>query len=329
MSRKTALQTVERHGWGGSYFDSYTHNAMFTKYKPHNFGVKSAELFSSKIGSHMINKKFTYYTVAKNNVHLLPGGVDDYEWFLVADADIEYRITELLVDPNSQPGKGNLPFKIALDRDWLHEPVHIKCENADLPLMRVLGYPVQRSANSWEYEVELQTGDPNAFIPVDYLQPGRRFIDGGSSVSDELNHKYAPDQYGEMFKLQSFTGNFARKAEFTDKFIRTEISCRKDGRKMPKGMGYSIGGQMHRDGAVGAGYVYQAKFRGQGNKVVNEGYFITNIEARLEERLMRDREMNFEFGQLEFNGVDRDSGRARKVPPGWRSIVKDYECILN
>ena len=320
MNRKTALQTVERHSFGGSYFDSITHSAMFRKYKPFNFGVKAAQLFSSELGSHLINKKFTYYTVAKGNTYMLPGGVDDYEWFLVADSDVDFRTTELLVDANSFPGKGGMPFRIALDRDWLHEPVVIKSESDRLPLMRVLGHPTQRSANSFEYEVELQTSDLNAYIPVSYLQPGKRFIDVTTTVSDELNTKFAGDQYGEMFKLQSWTGNFARKAEFTDKFIRAEIAARNEGRQMPRNMGYSVGNKMYKDGAVGVGYVYQQEFNSKDNQVIEAGVFVSKIEARLEERLMRDREMNFEFGHLE-KGVDRDSGMTRKVAPGLKNKI--------
>lgn len=325
MNRNTALETVERHAWGGSYFDSLTHAAMFKSYKPYNMGVKAAQLFSSQMGSHLINKKFTYYTVAKNNVYMLPGGVDDYEWFLVADADVDFRVTELLVATTDLPGKGKLPFKIALDRDWLHEPCVIKSESDKLPMLRILGHPKKRSSNSWEYEVELQTSDQNSYIPVSFLQPGKRFIDATTAVADELNYKHAGDQYGEMFKLQSWTGNFARKVEFTDKFIRTEIDCRKEGRRMPKNMGYNIGNNSFMDGAVGVGYVYKQKFNltnsGQ-TEVIEKGVFITKAEARLEDRIMQDREMNFEFGQLE-KTIDRDSKRTLKVAPGWRQIVRD------
>jgi hypothetical protein len=325
MQSKNQLKTVERHAFGGSYYDSFTHAAMFRKYAPHNFGVKSAQLFSSKLGSHLINKKFTYYTVAKNNVYVLPAGTDDYEWFLVGDADTDFRATESLVDAASYPGKGGQEFKIALDRDWLHEPVVIKTESADLPLIRIIGHPKQLSANSWEYTCKLQTSDLNAWIPVDYLAPGRRFIDVTTSVSDELNDKYGGDKFGEMFKLQSLTGNFARKCEFTDKFIRMEIGSREKGQSMPKGQGYSIGGSTFKDGGVGSGFVYQQKFNTTNSgtmQTIEAGVFVTKMEARLEEKLMQDREMNFEFGSLE-KGVDEDSQRTRKVAPGWRQLVKD------
>lgn len=325
MERKTALQTIERKAWGGSYFDSFSHAAMFRKYQPYNFGVVTAQLFSSSLGSQMINKKFTYSTVANKNVFVLPGGTDDYTWSLMADADVDFRFTELLVATSDTPGKGGLPFRVALDRDWLHEPAVIKLEGSNLPLLRVIGHPVQRSVNSWEYEVEVQTGDPNSWIPVEYLQPGKRAIRATSFVSDELNTKYAPDQYGDMFKLQSWCSNYANKAEVTDKFIRTEIACRKDGRNMPGTMSYGVGGKSYNDSAVGTGYVYQQKFNvtnsGTAEKI-EAGVFITKIEARLLDRTEMDRELAMEFGQLQ-KTVDRDSGRVIKIAPGWRQINKD------
>lgn len=311
-NRKTALQTVERHAFGSSFYDSFSWSAMFRKYKPHNFGVKAAELFSSKMGSHLINKKFIYYTQAQGNVYMLPPGVDDYEWMVVADADVDFRSSKLLVDPTSFPGKGNVPFKISLDRDWLHEPCLIKCENPNLPLIRILGYPKQTGVNTFEYECELQTSDPMAYIPVEYLMKGRKFIDASTSVSDELNQKFAGDQFGEMYKLQSWTGNFARKCEFTDKFLRLEMGAKS------KGNAYSIGGKTHRDGAINVGHMYKQKFNltnsGQAD-TIECGVFVTQMEARLEDRLLQDKEMNCEFGQLE-KTVDRDSNRILKVAPG-------------
>lgn len=327
MTRKTALQTVERKAWGGSYFDSYRHSAMFKSYKPHNFGVKNAQLFASKLGTHLLNKKFTYMTVAKKNFYVLPGGTDDYEWYLNQDAEVEFRSSELLNNGNAQIGKGGLEFLFALDRDWLHEPVVIKCENPNVPLIRILGHPKQRSVNSHEYRGKLQTGDKNAWIPAEYFKPGKRFIDVSTSVADELNTKYAGDQYGEMFKLQGTTGNFARKIEFTDKFIRTEIACAKSGRSMPKNASYKMGNKSYNEMGLGVGYIYQQPFKnlsGQGEKadIIMKGMFIPKAEARLIERVERDREMNMEFGQLE-KGIDEDTNRSRKVAPGWRQIVRD------
>lgn len=320
--KRTQLQTIERMAFGGTHYDSFKHAAMFRKYQPHNFGVKGAEMFSSKLGSHLINKKFVFMTLAQNNVYTLPGGVDDYEWYLVADADVDFRFVKLLVPEDGQAGKGGLPFKIALNRDFLHEPAIIKLENSNLPLLKILGHATQTDVNCFEYEVELQTGDPNAWIPSEYLMPERRALRVSSSVSTELNTKYAGVHFGEMFKLQSFVGSFANKCEFTDKFIRTEIDCAKEGRSMPKNAGYSVGGQSYTGGGIGVGYMYHANFRTKKNDIVQKGVFVTKMEALLEERTLMDLEMNMEFGQGQ-KTTDRDSKRPIKVAPGWRQLVRD------
>lgn len=322
MIRNSALVTHDRKSWGGSYMDSFTHAAMFRAYKPFDFGVMTAKLFSAEVGSDLINKKWTYYTIAQKNVYVLPGGVDDYTWFVMSETEVEFRFTELLVDPAGQPGKGGLPFRIALDRDWLHEPAIIKLAGSNLPLVKILGHPTQRSANSFEYEVELQDGDVNSFMPIQYLQPGMTAIRVSSSTSDELNTKYAPDQYGEMYKLYNWTSNYANKVEVTDKFIRMEIAARKNGQALPNDS-YSVGGSSVKGAAVTSGYIYQTDIRDKSNgKMIKKGTWMTAAEARLEDRTMMDREMMMEFGRLQ-KTVDRDSGRTIKVPAGWRSLVRD------
>lgn len=323
---KQQLKTVERSAFGGSYFDSFTHAQMFRKYKPFNFGVRNAQLFSSELGSQLVNKKFTYYTVAKGNVYLLPGGVDDYEWSLIADADVDFRSTKNPFAADAQVGKAGVPFQFSLDRDWLHTPAVLKCEHSDLPPILILSAaPQQEDVNSWLYEGVLLTSDKNAWIPAEYFDAQRRFIDITTAITDELNTKHAGDQYGEMFKLQSWVGNYGRKAEFTDKFIRMEIGCRKEGRSMPKNQSYSIGKQSYYDGAIGVGYVYQQPMNvTNGGKAerIEAGVFVSRVEARLEERILMDREMNMEFGHL-YKGVDPDSERTLKRGPGWRQLVKD------
>jgi hypothetical protein len=321
MERRSALVTHERSAWGGSYFDSFTHANLFRSYKPFEFGVVGAQLFSAKIGEDMINKKFTYYTVAQKQVHMLPGGVDEYTWYLMSSQTGVYRFTELLVSDSGQAGKANLRFKVALDRDWLHEPVYLKLAGADLPLLRIIGQSTQRSVNSFEYEVELQTGDMNAWIPARYLQPGMTCTDATAFTADELNTKYGPDEYGEMFKLFNWTTQYSRKAEFTDKFIRTEIASRKEGRSYDGGS-YTVGGTKMKGAAVTSGYVYQVNLQTKEGKSISQDTFITNIEARLDERTMWDREMAMESGQLQ-KTVDPDTNRPIKIPAGWRQLVKD------
>lgn len=322
MERKTALVTHERRDFGGSNFDFFTHTSMMRSYKPHEVGVMNARLFSSELGSDMVNKKFTYLTVADNNVYLLPPGVDDYEWYLQGDTDIEFEASELLVSGDATPGKGGIPFSIALNNNWLHEPVYIKTENPDLPLLEIKGYPTMLSLNSYKYTVALQTGDADAFIPVEYLQPGRKFVRVTSFVSDELNYKYAPQQFGEMYKLQSWVSNYANKATFTDKFIRYEIGCRKEKRSMGNMESFTVKGKPYTGGAITKGFVFQSDFRTQENKIVKQGVFVEAVVANLLEQTMMDRELAMEFGKLQ-KSMDDESGRPKKIAPGWRQIARD------
>lgn len=311
MTRNTALTLRQRKAFGGTQFDSLAYYRMFKHYKAHDFGVKTAQMFSSKLGEHLINKKFTSKTIASNNVYYLPGGVSDYQWSVVGSADVDFRFTELLEATDAQIGKAGAEFKFALDRPWLHTPHIIKLEGRNLPLVKIVGHPTTRSANSYEYTGKLQTSDPNAWIPAEYLKPGRTAIDLTTSVSDELNTKYGGDQYGEMFQLQSHIGYYARKIEFTDKMVRAEMAARKAGKAVDDMT------------SVGAGFIYQENFTNKNTQdKITKDVFITMAEARLLERIEGDREYMMEFGSLE-KTYDEDSERIIKVAPGWRQLVRD------
>ena len=324
ITRQSALVTHEHRDFGGSYVDSFTYARMFKSYGPYNFGIKVAQLFSQEIGSHLINKKFTHYTIAQGNMYVLPGGVDDYQWFVGSDAEVEFRFTEFLGLAADQPGKGGLPFKIAIDQPWLHEPAVLRLNGGfQLPLLRILGHSTQRSANSFEYEVVIQDGDLNAYIPVAELAPDKTCVRVTSLVSDELNTKYAPDSFVDMFKLQSWVSNYANKAEFTDKAIRMEIGARNSGMPAPTNQIKMKGQPFMKGNAFTSGFLYQADVRNKNqSKVITVGHYVTAIEARLEERTQMDREMAMTFARLE-KTVDRDSGRIIKVAPGWEQISRD------
>lgn len=323
MDRKTALQITNYKGFGtAGVQDSISHASMFRSGRPHQFGVKTSQLFSASLKSDLINKKFTYLTYAQGNYYVLPGGTDEYEWEVAGDAKIDFRITELLESPSSRPGKDLLPFKIAIDKPWLHEPDVILSEDPNAPLLRVIGHPEKLSAQSWAYEVELQTGDPNDWMPIDLISPDRLFSKVATIVSDEENGKYGTDQYGQFAKLRSWCGQFGNKIEFTDKFIRTEIACAKNGTTMNKSQGYKFSGNTHTD-AFGSGIIYQASLKVAGkNEPIQKGVFISKAEMRLLERTEMDREMMMEFGRLQ-KTEDIDTSRTIKVAPGWRQLVRD------
>ncbi len=320
LRRRSAIEKVTRSGWGGSYADSFTHAQMFRTYGPTYFGMVDAQLFSSQIDSNIINKPWVWMTMAQGNHMTTEPGHTDYSWRLAEDVQADARITKKDSNLATYPGKGGIEFRIYLDRGWFHEPVLLKTDSHDAPLLRILGHPVQISANEWEYTVKLQTGDPNAWLDPKYLEAGRRIIDGGTSTADELNYKYGGDYFANMFELQSHIGYVGRKVEVTDKFIRLEMNGKSGG------MSYGIsgnGGTFTDGAAVGVGYVYQPGLTDKTkSKLVQQGSFVSMAEVRLGERILEDKNFMMEFGQTEVT-VDPETGRPIKVAPGWRQVRKD------
>jgi hypothetical protein len=320
LRRRSALEKVVRTGWGGTYADSFTHAQLFRSYGPTYFGMVDAQLFSSEIDSNIINKPWVWLTMAQGNAMTTEPGHTDFCWRLAEDVQTDARMTRVANFGGSLPGKGNTQFKIYLDRGWFHAPVLLKTDSADAPMLRIIGHPTQLSATEWEYVVQLQTGDPNAWLDPKYLEPNRRVIDGGTSIVDELNYEFGGDYFGSVFELMSHIGYVARKVEVTDKFIRLEM----DGKSANMSYGISGNGGTYKDGkAVSSGYLYQPGLDDKTtSKVLQKGSFISMAEARLAERLSEDKNFMMEFGQNEvsYHPVNK---RPMKVAPGWRQIRKD------
>ena len=133
MERKTALKVTEYKGFGGNFFDSVSHSALFRDDQPYDFGVMTARLFSSSTNLGLTNKRWNYLTMAQGNYFVIPGGRNEYAWSVIGDADVDFRVTELLVSESSNPGKANTTFAIALDRNWLKAPVVLKTASDNAP----------------------------------------------------------------------------------------------------------------------------------------------------------------------------------------------------
>lgn len=322
--RKTAIQQVERSSFGGSFYDSQNWAAMFRSYSPVDFGVIGGQTFASELGSHIVNKAFMWYTLAQGHVMELPGGHNDYSWKLYEDAEVRATITRSTT--GTQLGKAGNQIKFYLDRNWFEEPTVLRTEGRDQPGIRIIGEPVQVSANEWEYTGVIQDGDPLSFIETRYFEAGRTMMDAFTVVADEANMKYSGIHFGNLSSLQSWIGYVARKVEVSDKFIRLEKSCRESKTSVPNGQGYMFGNKMHHS-AIGTGYVISnAEHKVDKKKMIDKGYFIPTVNAILEERIMSDKELAMFFGRLE-NTSDFDTGRPAKVPPGWLQIAKDGHYV--
>lgn len=318
LKRRSALTKVARKGWHGSYADSLTHAEIFRSYRPTDFGMLDARMFSSEIESNIINKPWMWLTAAQGHMMSTEPGHVDYQWKLAEDVIADLHITRVDANLGTQPGKGHTEFVVYADNGNFHEPVLLKTDSSNAPLLRMLGKAERVAAAEWRYRFKLQTSDPTAFIDPKWLQPNRRLVDAGTSTADELNVKYAGDSYGNVFQLQSRIGYVGRKVEVTDKFIRLEMEGKGNA-------SYKISGSkgVYNDGAIGVGYTYQPGLSDKTkSKVVPQGSFITMAEARLGERLNEDKNNLMEWGQAEVT-VDPQTGRQIGVGAGWRQIRKD------
>lgn len=326
--RKSALYTAApRTDWGGSYADSKTYASLFHRNRgAYDFGIMDVQTFATQVGSNMVNKPLLYMTQGQGNVFSLPAGTDSYKWKLATDGINRAVITDVDTSLPTQPGKTGTSFRIALDRGYYHEPVLLKTESRDLPMMRIQGFPFQEAPNKFWYTVTLQGSDPTAYMDTAYLQPGRTIVDGGTSVSSELNEKYAGIEFGSTTELQSHIGYQARKFEMTDRLIRQEIGARKV--KADPMTKYTISdkfGQGSFTSAVSTGYVV-APFYDDAAKnktrIVEEGSLITTAETMVRERLMLDCEWAMTFGKNEITN-DPDTGFEIKMGAGYFEIVRD------
>lgn len=325
MERTTQLKVTEYKGFGGSFYDSVAHSALYRDDNPYEFGVMTARLFSSTNNLGLTNKKWNYLTMAQGNYYVIPGGRNEYTWSVVGDADIDFRFTELLVGASDQNGKNGTTFAIAIDRNWVKAPVVLKTEDDNAPLLEIVSGPEALGAHSFRYEVRLVDSNPNMWVSSDLFTPGRTVVRVSTTVANEENGKYGTDQYSSMEKLRGVVGQYANEVNFTDRFIRMELSAAKTG--TPNRDTYTnFDGEKYRD-AFSRGHIYQASLKNKHtNDMIERGMFIPEAERRLLERTEMDREMMCEFGRLSIS-TDQDSKRIKKVAPGWRQLVRDGQYM--
>jgi hypothetical protein len=163
------------------------------------------------------------------------------------------------------------------------------------------------------------------WIASSLLAPGRVVTRVSTSVSNEENTKYGTDQYASMEKLRGVVGQYANEVNFTDRFIRMELSAAKKGGSVSDSYTDSDGTK-YRD-AFTRGHIYQASLKSKHtNEKVERGFFIPAAEKRLLDRTETDREMMCEFGRLSIS-TDQDSKRIKKVAPGWRQLVREGQYM--
>ena len=323
IQRKYSAYQVTRpdNSWGGTYGDSKTWAGLFRSYdQPKNLGVIDIEVFSKQVNGKLLNKPMTF-RAGQNMIELDAQAHGKVRWSLALAGIPRARIVD--VDPNlgSYPGQGNTRFKIALNRGDYHEPILLKTEKTLAPRLRIIGYPFSEAPDKHWYEVEIQDGDPSAYMPVEELAVGKTVKDDSTSVSDEMNQKYAGIEFGSTSDYAAQISYFGRKFEVTDRFIRLELDARKKGQGSPGTSAATYGGMVPLTSVVTQQYATGPKGMTKDN-ILQKGLFLTNMERMLRDRLMMDRENDMYFGRTQ-TSYDEDSNYQRLNGSGWFQAAQE------
>lgn len=315
------LKTRPQQSWGGSWADSKSYSAMFRSGDvPYDLGLIDVEVFTKQVDGNIVNKPLTYMS-GKNMIALPGGSGGKLTWKLATDGVSRATITA--VDPNlpTQPGKSGTKFKIALDRGYYHEPVVLKTDSTNAPMLRIHGFPYQEAPDKWWYEVSLQTGDMTAFLPVEFLQVGRTMKDASTSVADEMNQKGAGVEFGSTMDLGSQVGFYSREFTVSDKTIRKEIAASRKGEK-PNLTYKGVDGSQSNSPLVGQNYLIAPNYGANDTRVIQKGKLISAVEFMLREKLYEDMEMANWFGQTETR-YDDDTGYQATFGSGWLQVSRE------
>jgi hypothetical protein len=217
MATPTSNFIIKKYdGFGGNFLDSKYLGAAYDTGKPHILQDTMTRIFSSKT-RFFTGKLLTGMTGGSI------GGVTEIEtemfrWRMYGDDVISARIVETLDPTNTTPGLGGGQFRIKLDLDFYEEPDVLLPEDEDYPI-QIIGGGIE-DGNGTIYTCQLETDDPDAFLPVEYLEVGREFDKGWTTVASEYNDRFGTQQHSSTFMLESQIGAFAEKFTVTDKAWR-------------------------------------------------------------------------------------------------------------
>ena len=267
--------------------------------KPTDFGVKVTKLFLSddKFGF----KPLTAATVGNIHETMEPR----YQWTAVGQTRRPARITAFLETGNTRIGFANETFKIACDEPWFQEPDVLQLEHNEYPIL-VVGYPVQ-DGSQWIYTCRLQTSDPTAHVPSEWLQAGKRVYAVSTAVGFDEEYRGSGIQLGSVTKLESHTGAYSRKVKVRDSVIRREINRRQNG-YMPE----------KQTGSVTTGYAWHARTK-EGKEIP---FFMNFVEAELLNSIEKDREWAMWYGKASVRKSENDQYETYTAP-GFRQLCKD------
>jgi len=180
--------------------------------KPHVYEGKMNQLFSAQ--NYYSDNPLSSIAWANGSEEFIT--TMEFEWQLKGATSKPLVVIEN-VEPvaNTTPGKGKTTFKIKLDENWYQAGDVISPGDAGQNFQcRIMEEPV-RHGNGWAYTVRLKSDDFNAFLPVQYLQPGQQWGKLWSEYEEGANQD-GSTQYSMPMTVSDSLGKFRKKYEVTD-----------------------------------------------------------------------------------------------------------------
>ena len=139
--------------------------------KPYVFEGKMNQLFTAIRYS---DNPLTGFLMGDNRKKVITS--TSWEWELKGANTRPLVVVENVENSaNTQLGKFLLSFKIKLDENWyLPGDVLVPVNGSKKYTVRVQETP-RRQGNGWIYTVQLNTTDPNLFVPLNLVQPGAKW----------------------------------------------------------------------------------------------------------------------------------------------------------
>lgn len=217
MYPQSSLIIKQYQGFGGNFVDSQYLGASYDAGKPYVFENTLTRIYSAQSRFTTL-KPLLGMTMGKSNGSMeIPAEM--FRWRLQGAEEKTARVVEV-VDTNATPGLNGLTFRVKLDLDYYARPDVLLPEDNEFPCAIVDG-PIQ-DGTGYIYTLRLQTDNPAAYLDPKYLEQGRQWSKGWTSVASEYNPEFGTQQVAASFMLESQLGFFAQKITVTDKAMREE-----------------------------------------------------------------------------------------------------------
>lgn len=149
-------------------------------------------------------------------------GTTEWEWDLKGANSRPLVVVENMEpDSNTTPGKFKKTFRVKLDEDWF-EPGDVIHPGASNKKFQCRIQEERRPhGNGFVYTVRLNSDDPQAFLPVKYLQPGQQW---GKMYSqyEEAAEQSGSTQFSLPISLRNRMSKYRKKYKITD-YASTEV----------------------------------------------------------------------------------------------------------